>query len=182
VKNSIKEAIKEMMQIIGKKVPNAHRKAPVNLYIAGGIAIYYYTATRVSKDVDAIIDHNINIPKNLSVLWINEDGTIEELIYDHQYTSTLGIMHEDYESRAYLQYTIDRKLKVHILSPEDLVISKLARFGEQDQEDIKSLIQNDLVDKENLEKWTHEAMISAVGIREKSLQIHLNLALEMFDQ
>lgn len=178
---TIKDAIKEMMQIISKKIPDEHKRYPVDLFIAGGIAVNYYTASRMSKDIDAIISRRVEIPANLSVIWFNDKGEISELKYDHHYTPTLGIMHENYRSRAYLQYVIDDKLNVYVLSPEDLIISKLVRFGEQDQEDIKALIDNDLVDKKILEVLAKEAINDAIGVRVKTLELNLELTLEMFE-
>jgi len=178
---TLEDAVKEMMEKLAKRVPAIHKKEPVNLYIAGGIAIYFHTASRVSKDVDAIIDRDIDIPRKLSVLWLNENGEFEELEFDKNYSDTLGIMHEDYDKRAIHKFTIDSRLKVHVLSPVDLIISKLARFVEQDQQDIKSIIMNDLVDKDELEILARDAIKVRSSGRVETLELHLNLALEMFD-
>ena len=83
---SLKDAVKEMVEIIGAKLPSKYKKDPVNLYISGGIAIHFHTASRVSKDLDAIIDKNISIPSKLKVIWQNEQGEFEELSYDHNYS------------------------------------------------------------------------------------------------
>jgi len=178
---TLEDAVKEMMGKLAKRIPAKHKKEPVNLYIAGGIAIYFHTASRVSKDVDAIIDKDIDIPRKLSVLWLNENGEFEELEFDKNYTDTLGIMHEDYDKRAIHKFTIDSRLKVHVLSPIDLIISKLARFVEQDQQDIKSIIINDLVDKKELEILTKDAIKVRSSGRAETLELHLDLVLKMFD-
>jgi len=181
VYESLEKAINAMLESISGEIPNRHRKKPVNLHITGGIAIYFHTASRVSKDLDAILDRRVDIPKKLSFLWQGENGEIEELDYDHNYTSSLGIMHEDYEDRAIHQFTIDKKLNVFILSPVDLIISKLSRFGEQDQEDIKSIIKNDLVSKKELIELATDAIGVSVSGRPETLKINLGIALEMFD-
>ena len=178
---SLKEAVIEMMNIIGAKVPNRHKNMPVNLYITGGIAIYFHTASRVSKDLDAIIDQHISVPSKLKVIWMNEHDQFEELAYDHNYSPTLGIMHEDYDKRAIYQFTIDEKLNVYILDPVDLIISKLSRFGEQDQEDIQRIIQNDLVKKEEFEALAHDAINVAGAGRPATLKLNLALIMEMFN-
>lgn len=178
---SLKEAVIDMMKIIGAKVPNRHKNMPVNLYITGGIAIYFHTASRVSKDLDAIIDQNISVPSKLKVIWINENGQFEELSYDHNYSQTLGIMHEDYDKRAIYQFTIDEKLNVYILDPVDLIISKLSRFGEQDQEDILRIIQNDLVKKDEFEALANDAISVAGAGRPATLKLNLALIIEMFN-
>lgn len=53
---SLKEAVNEMMEKISEKIPA--KRNSVNVYITGGIAIYFHTASRVSKDLDAIIDQD----------------------------------------------------------------------------------------------------------------------------
>ena len=179
---SLKDAVKEMVEIIGAKLPSKYKKKPVNLYISEGIAIHFHTASRVSKDLDAIIDKNISIPSKLKVIWQNEQGEFEELSYDHNYSPTLGLMHEDFDKRAIYQFSIDEKLNVFLLDPIDLIISKLSRFGEQDQEDIRRIIQNDLVKKEDLVILANDAIAIASAGRPETLKLNLDLILEMFDE
>jgi hypothetical protein len=52
--------------------------------------------------VDLIMQYAIKIPEDLFVVWLNEEGTLEQLHYNHTYNSTLGLLHEDYEDRAVL--------------------------------------------------------------------------------
>lgn len=179
---SLEDAVREMMQKISKNIRGTSKKVPVNVYITGGIAIHFHTAARVSKDLDAIIDQNINIPSKLTVLWQNENGEFEELAYDYNYSPTLGLMHEDYDRRAIFKFSIDDKLNVYILDPVDLIISKLSRFGEQDQEDIQRIIQNDLVNKSQLEELANDAITIASAGRPETFKLHLALTLEMFDE
>lgn len=177
---SLINAVKEMMEKISKNAKS--KKLPVNVYITGGIAIHFHTASRVSKDLDAIFDQNIHIPSKLTVLWQNEHGEFEELAYDYTYSPTLGLMHEDYDRRAIFKFSIENKLNVYILDPVDLMISKLSRFGEQDQEDIKRIIQNDLVNKIEFEKLATDAISIASAGRPETLKLHLELALDMFEE
>ena len=45
-------------------------------------------------------------------------------------------MHEDYVDRAKLYKIIDDKFEVYVLSPIDLVISKILRFSDNDEQNI----------------------------------------------
>lgn len=180
---NIKDALREMMEIISERVPQGHKKKDsVEIYIAGGIATYFYSATRVSKDVDAILSHGVKIPKKLSVYWVNEDEKVEELVYDHGFISLGGILPEGYESRAYLQYEIDNKLKVYILAPEDLILSKLIRFADHDEQDIKSIIASSYVNKNKFKKMANDYIEVGVGFRKESAKINLKQILDMFDK
>jgi len=116
------------------------------------------------------------------VLWQNEHGEFEELAYYYTYSPTLGLMHEDYDRRAIFKFSVENKLNVYILDPVDLMISKLSRFGEQDQEDIKRIIQNDLVNKTEFEKLATDAINIASTGRLETLKLHLELALDMFEE
>ena len=64
-------------------------------------------------------------------------------------------MHEDYVDRAKLYKIIDDKFEVYVLSPIDLVISKILRFSDNDEQDIKGLIQRKLVDKEKTNRTSN---------------------------
>ena len=41
-----------------------------------------------------LIQYAVNVPNDLFVVWLNEEGTLEQVHYDHTYNSTLGLMHE----------------------------------------------------------------------------------------
>jgi len=87
------------------------------------------------------MQYAVKIPEDLFVVWLNEEsGMLEQVHYDYNYNSTFGLLHEDYEDRAIHMITIDEKFEISLLSPEDLIISKLIRFAQNDEEDIKSII------------------------------------------
>ena len=110
-------------------------KYPIKAYIVGGVANYLYTQARVSDDIDMIISHRIDLPRNLFVVYLKDDS-FEKLTFDDNYTDTLGLMHEDYVDRAKLYKIIDDKFEVYVLSPIDLVISKILRFSDNDEQNI----------------------------------------------
>ena len=122
IANSFKEAIIKMMEQIAKEIPDSHRKMPVKAYLTGGGAVHYYSNKRVSDDIDLIMPFAVKIPDNLTVISMNEESSIEQGQYDHNYNSTPGLLHEDYEDRAIHMITIDEKFEIYLLSPEDLII------------------------------------------------------------
>ena len=89
-------------------------------------------------------------------------------------------MHEEYVDRANLYKTIDGKFEVYILSPIDLVISKLLRLSDNDEQDIKGLIQRGLVDKRKLIELATDAITVGVGFNPNTAKHNLNLVLEHF--
>lgn len=180
IATSFKEAIIEMMKEIAKQIPDSHRQTPVTAYLTGGAAVHYYCNSRVSDDIDIIMQYTVKIPEDLFVVWLNEEGTLEQVHYDYTYNSTFGLLHEDYEDRAIHMITIDDKFEINLLSPEDLIISKLIRFAQNDEEDIKNIIQTGKVDKELLYELAKDAINVGVGFQKKFVEINLEQVMEMF--
>lgn len=50
-------------------------RGPLNVYLAGGMAIHLYTAGRVTTDVDAEFGGRVHLPNDLMVEVTLEDGT-----------------------------------------------------------------------------------------------------------
>ncbi len=182
IANSFKEAIIEMMQEIAKAIPDSHKKKPVKAYLTGGGAVHYYCNSRVSDDVDLIMQYAVKIPEDLFVVWLNEKGTLEQVHYDHTYNSTFGLLHEDYEDRAVHMITIDSKFEIYLLSPVDLIISKLLRFAQNDEEDIFNIIQTGKVNKAELLTLSTDAINVGVGFQKKAIETNLELVMEMFSR
>ena len=79
--NSFKNAIYKMMEIISDKIPN-NIQEPVKAYITGGSAVHFYSGSRVSDDVDLILSHTVNIPEDLTVVWIDDNQNINQIAYE----------------------------------------------------------------------------------------------------
>ena len=182
IAKSFQDAVIKMMHEIAKEIPDAHKKIPVKAYLTGGAAIHYYCNSRVSDDVDLIMQHAVKIPEDLFVVWLNEKGILEQVHYDYTYNSTLGLLHEDYEDRATQMITIDEKFEINLLSPVDLIISKLSRFAQNDEEDIMNIIKTGLVDKQELYKLATDAINVGVAINKSFVEISLQHVMEMFDE
>ncbi len=181
IAHSFKEAIIEMMAEIAKQIPDSHKQTPVKAYLTGGGAVHYYCNSRVSDDVDLIMQYTVKIPEDLFVVWQNDEGTLEQVHYDYTYNSTFGLLHEDYEDRAVHMITIDEKFEINLLSPVDLIISKLTRFAQNDEEDIVNIIKTGKVDKDELFELATDAINVGVGFQKNFVEINLQHVMEMFE-
>ncbi len=181
IAHSFNEAIIEMMAEIAKQIPDSHKQTPVKAYLTGGGAVHYYCNSRVSDDVDLIMQFSVKIPEDLFVVWLNEEGSLEQVHYDHTYNSTFGLLHEDYEDRAVHMITIDDKFEINLLSPVDLIISKLTRFAQNDEEDIANIIKTGKVDKDELYALATDAINVGVGFQKSFVEINLQHVMEMFE-
>ena len=161
------QAFAEIVQKIAAQLAGIDRKLlPVRLYVAGGAALHLRTGARISEDIDAVFSRRVVLKDDLHVAYKGPDGRARVLYLDRNYNDTLGLMHEDaYEDseRLELPGTDPGILEVRVLAPVDLAVSKLARFGEADREDIEILAREKLIDAGSLRKRSEEALKGYVG-------------------
>ena len=85
---------------------------------------------------------------------------------DRNYNDTLGLLHERAydESQSVNIPGIDKALiDVRVLSAVDLAVSKLARFTDQDREDLELLAKRKLIDSDSVRKRAEQALQGYVG-------------------
>ena len=151
---------------------------PLNVYVAGGMAVHLYTANRVTTDVDAEFGSRVLIPNDLIVEVTLEDGSPQVIYLDTNYNSSFALMHEDYLDDSALVDLGLKQLQVHVLSPVDLAVSKIARFADNDREDIQALVRLGLTTADDIEKRATAALGGYVG-RQSMLLLNLRDALAM---
>jgi len=157
-------------------------KEPLPVILFGGAAIHFYTGSRISMDVDIdFLMRRVFIDENLSIQFI-QDGIPHTIVIDRTYTPVLGPVQEDYIERAIpFSHDCGTNLIVKVAAPVDLAVSKLGRFAEHDQDDIKTLIHCDLIDIEEFERLAIDAISVYVG-NTKPIKTNLNEALSFFPQ
>jgi hypothetical protein len=74
---------------------NRKLELPVRMYLAGGVASHFYTARRITDDVDATFSHRMLLPEDLEISYRDTDGKARLLYFDRQYNDTFGLLHED---------------------------------------------------------------------------------------
>ena len=161
------QAFAEIVRKISAQLSGIDRKLlPVRLYVAGGAALHLRTGARISEDIDGVFSRRVVLKDNLQVAYKGPDGRARLLYLDRNYNDTLGLMHEDaYDDSERLELPgIDTGiLELRVLSPVDLAVSKLARFGDADREDIEILAREKLIDPGSLRKRAEEALKGYVG-------------------
>jgi hypothetical protein len=156
---------------------------PIRMYIAGGAALHLLTGARVTEDIDAVFSKRVLFSEDIEVSYRDPDGRARLMYLDRNYNDTLGLLHED----AYGDSTpidvpgIDKKiLDARVLSPVDLAVAKLARFADQDRDDIRFLAQKGLIDSIAVRKRAEEALDGYVG-NTASVQASINIACQVID-
>jgi hypothetical protein len=138
-------------------------QSPLHIYLAGGMAVHLYTAHRVTTDVDAEFGGRVYLPNDLMVEVKLEDGTHQVIYLDTNYNPTFALMHEGYQDDAIpVDLGVDQIL-VHVLSPVDLAVSKIARFAANDKEDIAALVRLGLTSADEIEQRATSALTGYVG-------------------
>lgn len=138
----------------------------VRMIVAGGAAQHFYTAARVSVDIDATLSKRMMLPPDLDVPFLDADGSPRVLYFDRQYNDTFVLLHEnaDADSRPLALPGIDANvLDVRLLAPVDLAVSKISRFAEHDQADIAALARAGLIDAASVRARAEDAMGGYIG-------------------
>lgn len=159
--------------------------SPLKVYLAGGMAVHLYTASRVTTDVDAEFGGRIYLPNDLMVEVTLENGMQQVVYLDTNYNASFALMHEDYLDDAVpVDLGVDHIL-VYVLAPVDLAVSKIARFSENDKEDIAALVRLGLTSSDEIEQRATAALIGYIGgqsMLQANLRDALNLARKVEQQ
>ncbi|OJU90285.1 MAG: hypothetical protein BGO13_02825 [Burkholderiales bacterium 66-5] len=137
--------------------------SPLNVYLAGGMAVHLYTASRVTTDVDAEFGARVLLPSDLAVEVVLDDGAPQVVYLDTNYNASFALMHEDYLADALPVDLGLEQIRLHVLAPVDLAVSKIARLADNDREDICALVQLGLTNADAIERRATQAMAGYVG-------------------
>lgn len=170
-KNAWPELEVALFTMIGKiekiVIDGGYQGDPIQMYLAGGMAVNFYCGSRYTEDVDASFSRRILLTQDdLVVNYTKADGTTSYIYFDKNYNTSFALIHEDFERDSvdwYHKEETDKKIRLKVFSPVDLAVSKIARFSERDQSDIMELAANDLFTHEQLRERAMEALSYFVG-------------------
>ena len=161
---SLKHAVAEIAHRIDLTLPDL--KEPVKMIIAGGVAVNFYCGSRATIDVDASFSRRIALPEDLAVPYQTPDGRFLTVHLDTNYNTTFAVMHEDYEDDAIaieMKDFVGKNIKLYLLSPVDLAVSKIARFEGPDKGDIAALARAKLINSKEVAERAEDAISYYVG-------------------
>lgn len=151
---------------------------PLTVFLAGGMAVHLYTAKRVTTDIDAEFSARVVVPADLFVQVELPDGSTEDIYFDSNFSTTLGLMHEDYQHDSVPVDLGLRRITVRALSPVDLAVSKISRLADPDKEDIRDLVLAGLTNADEIEARAETALSYYIG-NTTSLRFNIRDALEI---
>ena len=157
---------------------------PIAMYVAGGAAQLFYTGSRVSEDIDASFSRRILVPDNLEVAYFDADGVARVLYLDRQYNESFALLHEDVHEDS-LPIMIDgidpAIVDVRAFAPVDLAVSKIARFAEHDQDDMRALARAGLIKADEVRERAEQALGNYVG-NLTSVETSIRLSCELIQE
>jgi hypothetical protein len=160
-------AVRVIVDKIDASIPKQYQGETIKMFVGGGIAANYHCGTRYTEDIDASFSKRLLLNfAELNVPYTRHDGSSSFLYLDPNYNTSFALLHEDFEVDAIEWKELgneQRRVHAYVFSPEDLAVSKIARFSEQDREDIKNLAGYGLIDAAQVEKRASAALKNFIG-------------------
>jgi len=162
------EALKTMLDRLHESITaSGYDGEPVVMYLAGGMAVHYHCGTRYTNDVDATFSKRLLLSgRDMTVTYSRADGKVATIYLDLTYNDVFALMHPDYQADSEEWNGIgneDRMIRLRVLNPVDLAVSKLSRFSAQDRDDIASLGRTGRLTAQLLRQRASEALDYYVG-------------------
>lgn len=161
------DALRKVVDKIDASVREAgYAGEAVRMYLAGGLAAHYYSRSRHTFDIDASFSHRLILPYKELLAEFVAGGKRQLLHFDTNYNPAFALMHPDYESDAREWPGLGnekRIVKLYVLSPVDLAVSKVSRYSEQDRKDIQELARTGLIDAARFRTRAMEALEYYIG-------------------
>lgn len=146
-------------ELFSRLVERLGLRQTLKVYLAGGMAVYFYVGKRVSRDLHAEFGTRVLLPSDLAVEIEGE----EPVYFDTNFNPMFALVHENYQRDAVpVELGVDH-IDLRLLSPVDLAVSKIARFADVDREDITSLVQAGLTDAAAIAQRAREAATAYIG-------------------
>ena len=151
---------------------------PLTIFLAGGMAVHLYTAKRVTTDIDAEFSARVVVSSDLCVQVNLPDGSTEDIYFDSNFSTTLGLIHENYQDDSVPVDLGLQHITLRVLSPVDLAVSKISRLADPDKEDIRDLVLAGLTGADEIAARAEEALGSYIG-NTSSLRFNIRNAIEI---
>lgn len=171
----IAKAMQEFFRLLESRL---ELDRPLTVFLAGGMGVHLYIGKRVTTDIDAEFSARVAVPTDLFVPVELPDGSTEDIYFDSNFSTTLGLIHEDYQRDSVPVELGLKYIAVRVLSPVDLAVSKISRLADPDKEDIHDLVYAELTSAAEIESRAEEALSYFIG-NTSSLRFNIRDALEI---
>jgi hypothetical protein len=174
-----------MISALLKRITESLEDKSIPYMLSGSIALNYYAVPRMTLDIDIVVELNeINLSDFFSIFdesyYINKDTAKEEIarsgmfnVIDHStgfkvdFIVRKKTLYRDLEFRRRKKNQIG-DLDVWIVTPEDLIISKIAWIqqlqSDKQMEDIKNLLAIPGIDRNYIRNWCKELNLNTYNL------------------
>ena len=174
-----------MLTELLKEVVTALEKRNIPYMLSGSLAMSAYSVARMTRDIDIIIDLNIEDIDSFCAIfetdfYLHKPGVMEEVKRRGMFNaidrrSGYKIDFVVKKNIGYRKVEFERKIRSKVfgfetwmVSPEDLIISKLIWIQELQSEkqldDIKNLMESNSLDLSYMRKWMAELELKTFNI------------------
>jgi len=154
-------AVREIIAVMDGMIPPTFT-GTVDAFLVGGAAVHIYTGWRVSDGLDLKLSHRVLMPRAPSALYIDDDGREKGVRLDTAYSDVIALLPPDWE-RGSLEVEKIGRIRVRVIAPVDLAVSKIGRFQGHDADDIEQLARHGLLDADDVEGRCAEALDCFIG-------------------
>ena len=168
-----------------KKLVNYFEKEKISYMLSGSVAMSIYTLPRFTRDFDFIVHLQLKDVKTLvsyfkEGYYCHEDAVKEAIInksmfniidFESNYKADFIILKNElyrlteFERRRKINF---QDITINLVSPEDLIISKIAWIQQTQsdiqKEDIKILLDMKDIDRTYISKWVSALKLNTFGL------------------
>lgn len=137
------ELLKQLNDEIELQLTDTDKAGLVKVYIFGGCAVHMYTNARGSNDLDVEVEatekldiHSLAVELDTVYFTDPVDGLSQLDLDDTFQIGITPVVFPDYKHRAIPLNEGKQKLHIYLVSPLDIVVSKLSRCATDDIKDI----------------------------------------------
>ena len=159
------DALRELVERVSGSIRSGQ---VVDAYLAGGVATYLHVRraggslaaqARYSEDADIHFGRALIPGDDVVVRYVDHSGEERLLALDRSYSIDIGLRHPDcFDDAEYLFDSSNGRLRLYMLNPLDLAVTKTGRFQDHDKADIALMARAGLLDAENFTERASEAL------------------------
>lgn len=165
MQESMEQALQELLDRIAGQV---RADQVLDAFLAGGVATYLHlqkaggasaAAARYSEDADIHFGRSLVLNEVPVVAYRDRHGSERMLALDGSYTIDIGLRHPDcFQDAEFLFASENGRVRLCLLSPLDLAVTKTGRFQDHDRMDIELLAKAGLLEAEAFRQRATEAL------------------------
>ncbi|MAI37683.1 MAG: DUF6036 family nucleotidyltransferase [Alteromonas sp.] len=159
------ELLKQLNDEIELQLTDTDKAGLVKVYIFGGCAVHMYTNARGSNDLDVEVEatekldiHSLAVELDTVYFTDPVDGLSQLDLDDTFQIGITPVVFPDYKHRAIPLNEGKQKLHIYLVSPLDIVVSKLSRCATDDIKDIVEIYKRGSFTLDEFKDAANEAL------------------------